>query len=144
MTKSGWDSIGRDCCRQRGWLQPYASPRTVADRGARGRQRFAVDQGLVDADRLHPLARMPEQAEHDLVQQAGRGRHRPERPPAFGDGSIGGMHVGCRASLANKGGSAAELVRMAVRENEMLEVPQRAAQLSNGVESDYRESQRRP
>jgi hypothetical protein len=54
------------------------------------------------------------------------------------------MHVGCRASLANKGGSAAELVRMAVRENEMLEVPQRAAQLSNGVESDYRESQRRP
>lgn len=48
------------------------------------------------------------------------------------------MHVGCRASLANKGGSAAELVRMAVRENEMLEVPQRAAQLSNGVESDGR------
>ena len=48
------------------------------------------------------------------------------------------MHVGCRASLANKGGSAAELVRMAVRENEMLEVPQRAAPLSNGVESDGR------
>src|SRR5262249_6392231 len=85
-------------------------------------QYFPWGQRLVDGDRRESLVGMEEQLAQYSPQQTRCRRHRPETTSALGDGGIERVQVGFRTSFSHNGGGAADMIRVAVSKNEVLEL----------------------
>src|SRR5579863_4804681 len=85
-------------------------------------QYFPRGQMLVDANRLHSLVGMEKQFTHHLPQETGCAPHGPKRTSALGDGDIERVHVGARTSFPHDRSGTADMIRVAVSENKVLEL----------------------
>src|SRR5215469_14234480 len=101
------------------------------------RQGFPWGQRLVDGNRVHSLFGMEEQIAQNSPQQARRRRHRPKRTSTLGDRDVERVHVGPRTGSAHDSGGAANMIRVGVSENEVLELVWRTAKPADRPE-DHR------
>lgn len=90
-------------------------------------QCFARRQRLVDGDRLHSLLGTEEQPAQHLPQQTRCGCHRPKRTTTLSNRDIDRVHVGPRTGFPHDRRGAADMIRVAVSENEVLEPMRRMA-----------------
>jgi hypothetical protein len=70
---------------------------------------------------------MEEQPAHHLPQQTRCRPHRPKRASTLGDWDIEWVQIRSRAGFAHDCSGAAEMIRVAVSKNEVLELMWRAA-----------------
>ena len=113
--------------------------RTVArhmdgPQASRQRQRLAIGDVLVNAERLHALLLIEDHAKHDLSDQAGRWRHMPKRTARLGQRHVSRVHIGPRARCSNQGWSASDVIGMAMGEDEVLEIRRFAAEGLDGIQ----------
>jgi hypothetical protein len=85
-------------------------------------QYFPRGQGLVDGNRLHSLVGMEKQLAHHLPEETGRAPHGPKRTSALGHGDVEPVHVSRRTRFPHYRSGAADMIRVAVSENEVLEL----------------------
>src|SRR5215469_11755081 len=100
-------------------------------------QYFPRVQSLVDGNRIQSLVGMVEQVAQNSPKQTRCRRHRPKRTSALGDRNIEGVHVGPRTGLPHDRSTAADMIRVTVSENQVLELVWRAAK-----RADRREDRR--
>ena len=86
-------------------------------------QRFSICHVAINPHRFHPLLRTPHEGVRGPRQQA-RGRiHGAEGATSFGERGVQRVHIGGRTGFPNDRRRAANVVRMAVRENRVPEIP---------------------
>jgi hypothetical protein len=90
-------------------------------------------QRLVEGNRLQLLGGMKEQ----IAQQANRTgcrRHRPKRASTLSDRNVERVHVGSCTGFPHDRGGAPDMIRVAVREDQLLELVKRTAESADGPE----------
>src|ERR1700722_11124674 len=103
-------------------------PRNMDDFDAAGdRQYFPRAQRLVYPNRLNSLVGMKEQSAHDLPQQTRCRRHGPKRTSTLSHSDVERVHIGPRTGFPHDGSGAADMIRMAVSENQVPELLWRTA-----------------
>src|SRR5215471_7008813 len=85
-------------------------------------QYFPSGQWLVDSDRLQSLLGMEEQPAQHLSQQTRCRSHRPKRTSTLGYGDIERVHVRLRTGLPHDRSGAADMIGVAVSENQVFEL----------------------
>src|SRR5262245_38753537 len=90
-------------------------------------QYFSRCQGVVDGNRLQSFVGIEEKFAHHLPQQTRCRPHRPKRASTLGHGDIERVHVGPRTGLPHDRSGAADMIRVAVSENQVFELVWRTA-----------------
>jgi hypothetical protein len=85
-------------------------------------QYFPRGQGLVDGNRLQSLVGMEEKIAHHAPQQTGRRPYRPKRASTLGYRDIERVHVGPHTGFPHDRSGAADMIRVAVSENQVPEL----------------------
>src|SRR5215831_5893008 len=85
-------------------------------------QCFPRGQRVVDGNGVQSLLGMEEQVAQDSPQQTRCRRHRPKRASTLDDRDVDRVHVGPRTGSTHDSGGAADMIRMSVSENEVLEL----------------------
>jgi hypothetical protein len=105
-----------------------AMPRGMNNFDAAGDgQYFPVSQGLIDGNGLRPLVGIEEQPAQHLPQQTRCRPHRPKRTSTLGYGDVEWVHVGSCAGFPNDRSGAADMIMVAVSENQVPELVCRTA-----------------
>src|ERR1700722_3230425 len=90
-------------------------------------QYFPSGQRLIDGYRPQSVVGMVEQLAQHSAQQTGCRPQRPKRTSTFGHRDIELVHVGPRTGFPHNRSGAAEVIRVAVSENQVLELIWRTA-----------------
>src|SRR5215469_13130486 len=110
-------------------------PRCMNDiEAASDGQYFPRDQRLVDGNRVHsPIGRVEQFTQHSPQEPRCR-THRPKWSSALGQGDIELVHVSPRTGLSHDRSGATDMIRVAVSENQVLELVWRMAKPSDRTE----------
>src|SRR5215475_1865936 len=90
-------------------------------------QCFPWRQMLVDGKRVETFLGMEKQVAQNSAQQTRRWRHRPKGTSTLGDRDVERVHVGPRTRSSHDSGGAADMIRVSVSKNEVLELVRRTA-----------------
>jgi hypothetical protein len=99
-------------------------------------QYFSSGQRLVDGNRLHLFVGMVEQPAQHSPQQIRCRPHRPKRTATLGRRDIERVHVGPRTGFPHDRSGAADVIRVAVSENQVPELVRRTAKAADRPEDD--------
>src|ERR1700733_291874 len=103
-------------------------PGSMNDFDAAGdRQYFPIGQRLDDGNRLQSFVWMEEQLAQHAPQQTRCPPHRPKRASMLGHGDIERVHEGPRTGFPHNRSGAADVIRVAMSENQVLELIWRPA-----------------
>lgn len=100
------------------------------------RQRLTICDVLVNPERLDLLIRIPHHSKRQFLHEAARRRHGTKWPTAFGERSIGCMHIGPCVRCPEDRRRTANVIGVAMRKDEMLEVGSALAEPGDCIEYD--------